>query len=67
MLRSRALRQLPPGEPVEIQASHPAELPLLLRRSLRDQPHQRSVLIQINDTGSRERIASPMSSASEDV
>lgn len=54
VLRSRALWQWPPGEPLEFQASHPAELPLLLLRSLRDQPPQRSVLIQINDTGPRD-------------
>ena len=51
VLQSRSLRQLPPSEPLEIQASHPAELPLLLLRSLRDQPPQRWVLIQLNDTG----------------
>jgi hypothetical protein len=56
VLRSRALRQLPPGKPLEIQASHPAELPFLLLRSLRDQPPQRSVLIQLNDTGPRELL-----------
>ncbi|MFZ0408992.1 MAG: exostosin family protein [Cyanobium sp.] len=56
VLRSRALQQLPPGEPLEIQASHPAELPLLLLRNLRNQPPQRSVLIQINDTGPRELL-----------
>jgi hypothetical protein len=56
VLRVRALRQLPPGEPVEIHALRPAELPLQLLRSLRDQPLQRSVLIQINDTGSRELL-----------
>ena len=55
-LRARALRHLPPGEPLEIHASRPAELPLHLLRSLRDQPHQRVVLIQINDNGSRELL-----------
>lgn len=56
VLRVRALRQLPPGEPVEVHTSSPAELPLLLRRSLRDQPLKRSVLIQINDSGPRELL-----------
>ena len=56
VLRARALRHLPPGEPVEVHASRPAELPLHLRRSLRDQPQQRSVLIQINDNGSWELL-----------
>lgn len=56
VLRSRALRQLPPGELLEIRASHPAEFPLLLLLSLRDQPPQRSVLIQLNDTGPRELL-----------
>jgi len=56
VLRERALRRLPPEEPVEIQASSPVDLPLLLLRSLRQQPPQRSVLIQINDTGPRELL-----------
>jgi len=56
VLRERALRRLPPEEPVEIQASSPVELPLLLLRSLRQQPQPRSVLIQINDTGPRELL-----------
>jgi hypothetical protein len=56
VLRSRALQQLPPGEALEIHAFRPAELPLQLQRSLRDQPLQRSVLIQINDNGPRELL-----------
>ena len=56
VLRARASRQLPPGEPVEVHATSPAELPLLLLRRLRDQTKQRSVLIQINDNGSRELL-----------
>lgn len=56
VLRARALRQFPPGKPVEVQASRPAELPLLLLRRLRDQPQQRAVLIQINDTGPQELL-----------
>lgn len=51
VLRARALRQLPRGEPVVVQLSRPAELPVQLLRSLRQQLPQRSVLIQINDTG----------------
>lgn len=56
VLRARALRQLPPGEPVEVQAFLPAELPLLLLRRIRDQPQQLSVLIQINDNGPGELL-----------
>lgn len=49
-LRSRVLQQLA-GEPVSIHASHPADLPLLLLRTLRQQPSGRSVLIEIDDHG----------------
>lgn len=55
VLRSRALQHLP-GEPVSIQASHPADLPLLLLRTLRHQPSGRSVLIEINDHGPHELL-----------
>jgi hypothetical protein len=56
VLRARALRQLPPGDPLEIHVSRPEDLPLFLLRRLRDQPQQRSVLIQINDTGPGELL-----------
>ena len=55
-LHTRALRQLPPGKPLEIEVSRPAELPLRLLRSLRDNPLQDSILIQINDTGAGELL-----------
>ena len=55
VLRSRGLQQLA-GEPVSIQASHPADLPLLLLRTLRQQPSGRSVLIEINDHGPHELL-----------
>lgn len=55
VLRTRALQHLP-GEPASIQASHPADLPLLLLRTLRHQPSGRSVLIDINDHGPQELL-----------
>jgi len=54
ILQMRCIRGLPQSEPLVVQASQPAELPLKLLRELRHQSPQRAVLIQIIDNSSRE-------------
>ena len=55
VLSARGRQQLP-GDPLEVAATSPAELPLRVRRSLLNAEPSRSVLIRINDDAPAERL-----------